>query len=156
MIRIGLISDTHGLLRPEAVDVLRGSDFIVHAGDIGEGVLEPLAMIAPLTAVRGNNDRAPWAERISETEMLRFGEVTLYALHDLADLDIDANAAGVDIVMSGHSHKPKIEKRSGVLYVNPGSAGPVRFKLPISVALLQISGNEVSARIIELESLRGR
>ncbi len=156
MIRIGLISDTHGLLRPEALDMLRGSDFIVHAGDIGEGVLEPLATIAPVTAVRGNNDRAPWAERINETEMLRFGEVTLHALHDLADLDIDPSAAGVDIVVSGHSHKPKIEKRSGVLYVNPGSAGPVRFKLPISVALLQISGKDVSARIVELESLRGR
>ena len=86
MIRIGLISDTHGLLRPEAVDVLRGSDFIVHAGDIGEGVLEPLSTIAPVTAVRGNNDRAPWAERIAETEWLRFGEVTLHVLHDLADL----------------------------------------------------------------------
>jgi uncharacterized protein len=156
MIRIGLISDTHGLLRPEALDVLRGSDFIVHAGDIGEGVLEPLSKIAPVTAVRGNNDRAPWADKISETEMLRFGEITLHALHDLADLGLDPNAAGVDVIVSGHSHKPRIEKRSGVLYVNPGSAGPVRFKLPISVGLLQISGKEVSARIVELESLRGR
>src|ERR1700749_4811074 len=125
MIRIGLISDTHGLLRPEAVDVLRGSDFIVHAGDIGERVLEPLSTIAPATAVRGNNDRAPWAERLSETELLRFGEGTLHVLPDLADLPLDPKAAGVDVVVTGHSHRPKIERRSGALYVNPGSAGPV-------------------------------
>ena len=154
MIRIGLISDTHGLLRPEALDVLRGSDFIVHAGDIGEGILEPLATIAPVTAVRGNNDRAPWAERIAETEWLRFGELTLHVLHDLADLFVDPKGAGIDVVVTGHSHRPKIERRSGVLYVNPGSAGPVRFNLPVSVALLQISGKEVTARIVELETLR--
>ncbi len=154
MIRIGLISDTHGLLRPEAMDVLRGSDFIVHAGDIGDGILEPLSTLAPVTAVRGNNDRAAWAERIGETEQLRFGDVTLYVLHDLAELAIDPNAAGVDVVVTGHSHRPKIERRSGVLYVNPGSAGPVRFNLPISVALMQITGKEVEVRIVELESSR--
>ena len=154
MIRIGLISDTHGLLRPEAVDVLRGSDFIVHAGDIGEDVLEPLATIAPVTAVRGNNDRAPWAARITETEELRFGEVTLHVLHDLADLCLDPRAAGIDVVVTGHSHRPKVERRGGVLYVNPGSAGPVRFNLPISVALMQVAGKEVTVRIVELESLR--
>jgi putative phosphoesterase len=154
MIRIGLISDTHGLLRPEALDVLRGSDFIVHAGDIGEGILEPLATLAPVSAVRGNNDRASWAARIHETETLRFGEVTLHALHDLADLAIDPGAAGIDVVVTGHSHKPSIDRRGGVLYINPGSAGPVRFRLPVSVGLLQISGKAVTARIIELESLR--
>lgn len=154
MIRIGLISDTHGLLRPEAVEVLRGSDFIVHAGDIGEDILEPLSTLAPVTAVRGNNDRTPWAARIAEAESLRFGEVTLHVLHDLADLAIDPAAAGVDVVVSGHSHRPKIERRGGVLYVNPGSAGPVRFHLPVSVALLQVSGTTVTARIVELESLR--
>jgi putative phosphoesterase len=154
MIRIGLISDTHGLLRPEAVDVLRGSDFIVHAGDIGENVLEMLSTIAPVTAVRGNNDRAPWAARIHETEWLKFGEVTLHVLHDLAELAIDPNAAGVDVVVTGHSHRPKIERRSGVLFVNPGSAGPVRFNLPISVALMQVSGKDVAVRIVELESPR--
>jgi putative phosphoesterase len=154
MIRIGLISDTHGLLRPEALDVLRGSDFIVHAGDIGEGILEPLATLAPVSAVRGNNDRASWAVRIHETETLRFGEVTLHALHDLADLAIDPGAAGIDVVVTGHSHKPSIDRRGGVLYINPGSAGPVRFRLPVSVGLLQISGKAVTARIIELESLR--
>ena len=154
MIRIGLISDTHGLLRPEALDVLRGSDAIVHAGDIGEGILETLAKIAPVTAVRGNNDRAPWAQAIHETETLRFGEITLHALHDLSHLAIDPRAAGVDVVVHGHSHKPKIERRSGVLFVNPGSAGPVRFKLPVSVALLQVVGRQVEARVVELESLR--
>jgi len=154
MIRIGLISDTHGLLRPAAADVLRGSDFIVHAGDIGENVLEPLATIAPVTAVRGNNDRAAWARQLRETEQLRFGEVTLYVLHDLAQLAIDPRAAGVDVVVSGHSHRPGIERRNGVLYVNPGSAGPVRFKLPVSVALMQVTGRDVHVRIVELESPR--
>jgi len=155
MIRIGLISDTHGLLRPEALSALRGSDHIVHAGDIGEHVLAPLATLAPVIAVRGNNDRASWAQRIGETETLRCGEITLHVLHDLADLAIDPKAAGVDIVVSGHSHKPRIERRAGVLYINPGSAGPVRFRLPVSIGLLQISGREVTARIVELESLRG-
>jgi len=154
MIRIGLISDTHGLLRPEAVDVLRGSDIIVHAGDIGEHVLEPLGRIAPVTAVRGNNDRAGWAGRLHETEQLRFGEITLHVLHDLAELAIDPGAAGVDVVVTGHSHRPKIERRSGVLYVNPGSAGPVRFNLPVSVALMQVTGRDVDVRIVQLESLR--
>jgi putative phosphoesterase len=154
MIRIGLVSDTHGLLRPAALDVLRGSDFIVHAGDIGEGILEALATIAPVSAVRGNNDRAPWAQAIPETETLRFGEITLHALHDLAQLAIDPGAAGVDVVVSGHSHKPKVERRSGVLFVNPGSAGPVRFRLPVSVGLLQVCGRQVEARIVELESLQ--
>jgi putative phosphoesterase len=152
MIRIGLISDTHGLLRPEALEVLRGSDFIVHAGDIGEGILEPLSTIAPVTAVRGNNDRAPWAARLAESEQLRFGEVTLHVLHDLADLDIALK--GVDVVISGHSHRPRIARHGGVLYVNPGSAGPVRFNLPIAVALMQVAGRQVTARIVELESLR--
>ena len=154
MIRIGLISDTHGLLRPEALSMLRGSDFIVHAGDIGENILESLARIAPVTAVRGNNDRAPWTNRLHDTETLRFGEVMLHALHNLADLAIDPRAAGIGVVVSGHSHRPKIERRGGVLYVNPGSAGPVRFSLPISLALLQVTRREVSARIVELESLR--
>jgi len=117
-------------------------------------VLEPLSTLAPVTAVRGNNDRAAWAARINEVEQLRFGQVTLHVLHDLNDLGIDPGAAGVGVVVTGHSHRPKIERRSGVLYVNPGSAGPVRFKLPVSVALMQISGAEVTARIVELESLR--
>jgi putative phosphoesterase len=154
MIRIGLISDTHGLLRAEAVDVLRGSDFIVHAGDIGEGVLDTLSTIAPVTAVRGNNDRAPWAARLGETEQLRVGALTVHVLHDLADLGMDPGGQGVDVVISGHSHRPRIAREGGVLYVNPGSAGPVRFNLPISVALMQVAGSEVTARIVELETLR--
>ncbi|MFH0128570.1 metallophosphoesterase family protein [Variovorax sp. VaC1] len=151
MLRICLISDTHGLLRPEALAFLQGSDFIVHGGDIGNaGILQALAAIAPLTVVRGNNDREPWAEGIAETERVAFGGVQLYAIHDLALLDIDPRAAGVRVVVSGHSHKPKIEERDGVLYVNPGSAGPRRFKLPIAVAELLIDGDAVSARIVEL------
>ncbi|MGJ7610584.1 MULTISPECIES: metallophosphoesterase family protein [unclassified Variovorax] len=151
MLRVGLISDTHGLLRPQAVAALQGCDFIVHGGDIGNaGILDALRAMAPLTVVRGNNDREPWAERIAETERVAFGGVQLYAIHDLAQLDIDPPAAGVRVVVSGHSHKPKIEERGGVLYVNPGSAGPRRFTLPIAVAELLIDGDAISARIVEL------
>ncbi|MDQ0040312.1 metallophosphoesterase family protein [Variovorax boronicumulans] len=151
MIRVGLISDTHGLLRPQAVAALQGSDFIVHGGDIGNaGILEALAAIAPLTVVRGNNDREPWADGIAESEFLKVGGVVIYAIHDLSQIDIDPAGAGVRVVVSGHSHKPKIEERDGVLYVNPGSAGPRRFKLPIAVAELIVDGNAMSARIVEL------
>jgi uncharacterized protein len=151
MQRIGLISDTHGLLRPEALSFLRGSDVIVHAGDIGNaGVLEALAGIAPVTAVRGNNDTGSWAAALPETAFLRFGAVLLYALHDLAALDIDAHANGVRVVVCGHSHRPRIEERDGVLYVNPGSAGPRRFRLPVSVAELLVDGASVVPRLVEL------
>ena len=151
MQRIGLISDTHGLLRPEALSFLRGSDVIVHAGDIGNaGVLEALAGIAPVTAVRGNNDTGSWAAALPETASLRFGAVLLYALHDLAALDIDAHANGIRIVVCGHSHRPRIEERDGVLYVNPGSAGPRRFRLPVSVAELLVDGASVVPRLVEL------
>jgi len=156
MLRIGLISDTHGLLRPEAVSFLKGSDFIVHGGDIGNaGILEALAAIAPLTIVRGNNDREPWADAIAETELVKFGGVHLYAIHDLAQLDIDPSAAGVRVVISGHSHKPKVEERDGVLYVNPGSAGPRRFKLPISIAELVVDGASVTARVVSIDPQGG-
>ncbi|HEX4584994.1 MAG TPA: metallophosphoesterase family protein [Burkholderiaceae bacterium] len=152
MARIGLISDTHGLLRPEAISFLRGSDHIVHGGDIGHAeILAQLSALAPITAVRGNNDRGPWAESLAETEFVRIGEVFVYVLHDLAQLDIDPNGAGVQVVVSGHSHKPSVERRNGVLYVNPGSAGPRRFTLPISVAELVVAGSVVSARLVELE-----
>src|SRR5882757_3688845 len=151
MFRVGLISDTHGLLRPEAKAFLQGSDYIVHGGDIGEGaILEKLAAIAPVTAVRGNNDRGPWAERLAEFEFLRVGEVFIYAIHDLAQLQIDPTAAGVRVVVSGHSHQPSVRERGGVLYVNPGSCGPRRFSLPIAVGELIVDGNAVSARIVEL------
>lgn len=153
MLRIGLISDTHGLLRPEALAFLEGSDFIVHGGDIGNAaILEMLARIAPLTVVRGNNDREAWADRIAETELVKFGGVLVYAIHDLAQIGIDPRADGVRVVVSGHSHKPKVEERDGVLYVNPGSAGPRRFRLPISVAELRIDGGAVSAHVVELAS----
>ncbi|BEP53413.1 metallophosphoesterase family protein [Variovorax sp. V118] len=151
MIRVGLISDTHGLLRPQAVAALQGSDFIVHGGDIGDaGILDALAAIAPLTVVRGNNDREAWAGVVPETAFLKVGDVHVYAIHDLSQIDIDPAGAGVRVVISGHSHKPKVEERDGVLYVNPGSAGPRRFKLPIAVAELIVDGDTVSARIVEL------
>ncbi|PLC03145.1 YfcE family phosphodiesterase [Variovorax sp. RO1] len=150
MIRVGLISDTHGLLRPQAVAALQGSDFIVHGGDIGDaGILDALAAIAPLTVVRGNNDREAWAEAIPETAVLQLG-VRLLAIHDLSELTGDLEGEGVRVVVSGHSHQPKVEERDGVLYVNPGSAGPRRFKLPIAVAELIVDGDTVSARIVEL------
>lgn len=152
MPRVGLISDTHGLLRPEAVAFLRGSDFIVHAGDIGDAkVLGELGALAPVTAVRGNNDRGGWADGIAESEVLQVGEVFIHVLHDLAQLDLDPAAAGFQVVVSGHSHHPLIEERGGVLYVNPGSAGPRRFKLPIAVAELQIADRSVKAKLVELE-----
>jgi putative phosphoesterase len=151
MLRVGIISDTHGLLRPEAAAFLRGCDHIVHGGDITDvRVLEELSKIAPVTAVRGNNDRGAWAEKIRETEMVRIGDIHVYAIHDLADLDIDPRAAGVDVVISGHTHKPLTQERDGVLFINPGSAGPRRFKLPISIAELTIVGATVTSRTIEL------
>jgi len=149
--RIGLISDTHDLLRPSALAFLEGCDHIVHAGDIcGAQVLETLAAIAPLTAVRGNNDRGRWADRLRETELQRFGDVWLYAIHDLHGLDLDPAGAGVRVVVSGHTHRPHVEDRGGVLYVNPGSAGPRRFTLPISIGELIVDGASVRARTVEL------
>ena len=150
--RVGLVSDTHGLLRPEVLEFLRGSDHIVHGGDVCEpGVLEALRALAPVTAVRGNNDRGAWAERLNETEFVQAGAISIYAIHDLAGLDIEPRAAGVRVVISGHSHRPLVEERDGVLYVNPGSAGPRRFRLPISLGELIVDGDAVSARITELE-----
>lgn len=152
MPRVGLISDTHGLLREEAREFLRGSDFVIHAGDIGDAqVLRALSAIAPVTAVRGNNDKGAWAESIPETAVLQVGEVLIYVLHNLAELDLDPVAAGFQVVISGHSHRPSVERRDGVLYVNPGSAGPRRFKLPVSVGELQIVGASVKARLRELK-----
>jgi len=153
MARVGLISDTHGLLRPEATAFLRGSAFIVHAGDIGHAaVLDELAALAPLTAVRGNNDRAAWAHAVRETEVLEVEDILIYVLHDLAELDLDPAAAGFRVVVSGHSHRPSLEEREGVLYVNPGSSGPRRFRLPVAVAELRVAGTSVEARWVELQS----
>ena len=153
MPRIGLISDTHGLLRPEATAFLRGCDAIVHGGDIGHAqILQALATLAPVTAVRGNNDTGAWADHVRETERVKFGGLWLYAIHDLAQLDIDPVAAGVRVVVSGHSHKPLVEARDGVLYINPGSAGPRRFTLPITAGELIVDGCSVSARVVDLLS----
>jgi putative phosphoesterase len=136
---VGVISDTHGLLRPEALAAFRGSHHIIHAGDVGDPeILEQLADIAPVTAVRGNIDKDAWARKLSETEVLEIAGVSIYILHDLAKLDLNAKAAGFDVVISGHSHVPKQETRDGVLYFNPGSAGPRRFKLPVTVGKLLI------------------
>ena len=152
-LRVGLISDTHGLLRPQAVEFLRGSDLIVHGGDICDGaILTALAAIAPVIAVRGNNDHGAWAERLRESELFRVGDAFIYAIHDVAAIDIAPRAAGVQVVVSGHSHQPSIRRDDGVLYVNPGSAGPRRFKLPISVGELTIDGASVAARTVELET----
>jgi hypothetical protein len=151
-VRVGVISDTHGWLRPEALATLRGADHLVHAGDIGgPEVLRSLRTVAPLTAVRGNNDRGAWARTIPAADSVRLGGVVLYVLHDLKALDFDPAAAGFGVVVSGHSHQPRVEERGGVLYVNPGAAGPRRFRLPVSVAMLEIEAGRVRARIERLE-----
>ena len=151
VLRVGLISDTHNLLRPAALEALSGCRHILHAGDIcASHVIEGLRRLAPVTAVRGNNDRGPDLSRLADWEVVEFGSIAVYVRHDLAELDVDAAAAGFRVVVSGHSHRPAIESRDGVLYVNPGSAGPRRFRLPIAVAELLIAGNDVEARIIEL------
>jgi putative phosphoesterase len=150
--KIGLISDTHGLLRPEAVAALTGCDAIIHAGDIGSpDVLDGLARLAPVTAVRGNIDRGDWAAALPENEVLECGGLYFYVLHNLAELDLDPAAAGFQAVISGHSHQPASREQDGVLYVNPGSAGPRRFSLPIAVAKLTITGGRMSAEAIELD-----
>lgn len=149
--RVGVISDTHGLVRPEALDALRGSDHILHAGDIGSAaVLEALGQLAPVTAIRGNNDRGVWAAPLPENEAVELGGVWLYMLHDVHALDLDPAAAGFAAVIAGHSHRPLIETRRGTLFINPGSAGPRRFSLPIAVARLEIAGGAVAAEVVEL------
>jgi putative phosphoesterase len=150
---LGVISDTHGLVRPEALRALAGVEHIVHAGDIGTPeVLEVLERVAPVTAVRGNNYRGAWAKAIPETDVLELGGVSLYLLHDLHELDLEPRAAGFAAVISGHSHQAKLEERDGVLYLNPGSAGPRRFKLPISLAKLTIAKKRVRAQLVTLQS----
>jgi putative phosphoesterase len=148
---VGVISDTHGLLRPEAVGALRGSDYIIHAGDVGDvEIVKQLNAIAPLTAVRGNVDREPWARKLPETQVLEAGGISIYVLHSVADLDLKPEAAGFAAVVSGHSHIPKQEVRNGVLYFNPGSPGPRRFKLPVSVGRLVIEGGKVRGEIMRI------
>ncbi len=147
----GLISDTHGLLRPEATQALAGVDLIIHAGDIGAPqILEQLRALAPVHAVRGNNDREPWARGLPETEALELEGATLYVLHDLSELDLDPAAGGFAAVVTGHSHRPAMSTRDGVLYINPGSAGPRRFSLPVAVGFLEIVSGTARGRIQEL------
>ncbi|MGG6265602.1 metallophosphoesterase family protein [Leptolyngbya sp. AN03gr2] len=149
--QIGVISDTHGLLRPEAIEALTGSDLILHAGDIGKPeILEELSTIAPVVAVRGNNDTGDWARTIPESETISVENVSIHLLHIAKDLRLDPKRAGVQVVISGHSHKPSLEEREGILFLNPGSAGPRRFKLPISVACLYVKDNTVNAQVVDL------
>ena len=149
---IGLISDTHGLLRPEALELFRGSDFIIHAGDVGDPqILDDLARLAPVTAVRGNVDTASWASSLPEKAVLEVDRSTrIYVLHRIEDLDVDPAAAGYHAVVFGHSHKPGTQWRDGVLYVNPGSAGRRRFSLPLSVARLHVREERISVDLIEI------
>ncbi len=150
-LRVGVLSDTHGLLRPEARAFLVGCDYIIHGGDVGTAaVLQDIAAIAPLTAVRGNVDTGEWARELRDTELVRLGGAFAYVLHDLARLDIDPKVAKVNVVISGHSHQPLIRERDGVLYLNPGSCGPRRFRLPISIGELRITGTRLEARTVEL------
>jgi len=148
---VGVISDTHGLLRPQALAALEGAQLIVHAGDVGDPqILSQLRSIAPTTAVRGNIDTGAWAASLPMTEVVEIGDVHLYVLHDLAALDLDPKAAGFAAVISGHTHRPAAQLRNEVLYLNPGSAGPRRFKLPIAMARLEIVGDRLTHEIIEL------
>lgn len=150
--KIGIISDTHGLLRPEVFGALRGSDCIIHAGDIGDPtILDKLAKIAPVTAVRGNVDREKWARKIPGTNVLEAGAFSIYVLHNLEELDLKPETAGFAAVIYGHSHLPQQETKNGVLYFNPGSAGPRRFQLPVSVGRLIVDGDKVRGEMCILD-----
>jgi putative phosphoesterase len=150
-LRLGVISDTHGLLRPEAIAALCGSDFIIHAGDVGTAaVIDGLREIAPTYAIRGNIDSGSWAVPLDATALVDVGDSLFYVLHNIADLDLDPPTAGFAAVVCGHSHKPSIETRSGVLWLNPGSAGPRRFRLPVTLARVAVTEKELKAEIVEL------
>ena len=155
MTKIGLISDTHGLLRDEAVEVLRGSELIVHAGDVGKPeILTVLRQLAPVVAVKGNIDKASWASQLPATAIVEAGPATIYVLHDLQELDLDPAAAGIQIVVSGHSHKPSRTERAGILYINPGSAGPRRFQLPVTVARLDLAVTPWDVTFVDVLTIR--
>jgi len=155
MTRVGVISDTHGLLRPEAIAALEGSDLIVHAGDVGDPqILEELARLAPVRAVRGNVDHGPWASALPRTEVVEVEGVRLYVLHIREDLDLDPAAAGFAFVIFGHTHTPLLERQREVFYLNPGSAGPRRFDLPVGVARIDVDGAHAEAELIELKVSR--
>ncbi len=150
-ITLGVISDTHGLLRPEALEALRGSDRILHAGDVGDAkILEALSKIAPVTPIRGNVDTGAWARTLPETELVEVAGISIYMLHDLGRLDLKPEAAGIRVVIYGHSHQPKMEEKNGVLYFNPGSAGPRRFSLPVCVGRLRVESKRIHGEFIEL------
>jgi putative phosphoesterase len=149
---IGVISDTHGLIRPETIRALQGVSLIIHAGDVGSPeVLEALQNIAPVVAVQGNTDQDYWARKLPVTGVVEIGGISLYVLHNIHELDLDPAASGFSAVIYGHSHQPAIESKNGVLYLNPGSAGPRRFKLPVTVALLKMKGKELTPQIVSLE-----
>jgi len=151
-VRIGVISDTHGLLRPEAIAALHGSDRILHAGDVGDPrILDRLGALAPVTVVRGNVDRGPWALALPETELVEIEGLSIYLIHDLGQLDLKPEAAGISVVIYGHSHQPKIEEKNGVLFFNPGSAGPRRFRLPVSIGMLEINAGNIQEQLVELK-----
>ena len=151
VIRVGLISDTHGFLRREALEQLQGSDLIIHAGDVGAPDIVPkLQEIAPVAVVRGNIDKGDWASDLASSAALEVGEVAIYALHNLNDIDLHPDKAGFQVVVYGHTHKPAQRKRSGVLYINPGSAGPLRFRLPVTIAFLDIEGTSIRTRFVDL------
>ena len=149
----GLIADTHGLLRPEAAQALAGVDVILHAGDVGHpDVLPALERIAPVWVVRGNIDRGPWAERLPQTQVVELGGQLVYMVHDLLFLDLNPRLAGFAAVVSGHTHRPLVETRDGVLFINPGSAGPRRFSLPVSVARLEVSAGRLAVEVVDLKT----
>jgi len=151
--RVGLISDTHGLLRPEAIEALQGSELILHAGDVGRvEILNELRKIAPTIAIRGNVDTAPWCSSLKETEIVQTEVATFYLVHNIADLDLNPSAAGIQIVLFGHSHQPTQYKKESVLYINPGSAGPRRFNLPISLANLDLTETPWAVKFVTLPS----
>ncbi|MBI5741440.1 MAG: metallophosphoesterase family protein [Nitrospirae bacterium] len=151
---VGIISDTHNLLRPEAIAALRGSDLIIHAGDVGrESLLDGLRTIAPVAAVRGNTDRDQWAYKLRRTEILKLNGTGIYVIHNIDLIDLDPVVSGISVVVSGHLHMPSVSRRKGVLYINPGSAGPKRPDLPVSVALLRLEGQTLNADIVRLDCL---
>jgi uncharacterized protein len=148
---IGVVSDTHGLIRPEALQALRDSTLIIHCGDVGDpSVLMSLRSIAPVRAIRGNNDHGAWFDRLPEHDFVKIGSQSIYVLHNLAELELDLEASRVTAVVSGHSHKPLVERRGGILFLNPGSAGPRRFKLPVTVATLALRSGRWVPRIVQL------
>jgi len=154
--RVGVISDTHGLLRAEALRALGGVEHVLHAGDVGDAsILDALRKIAPVTAIRGNIDRVGACAQLPATEMVELGGVSFYLLHDVKELDLDPGSAGIGVVVSGHSHKPSVEKKKGVVYLNPGSVGPRRFSLPITLAMVTVENGDVKAEIVELQPVGG-